>query len=250
MNAIRKLATLAGCLLSAAIFGGIGAAASWVIATSLRDAHQARDWVKVRAEVVSTLMSQADVKPSIKGRGPGIYRYRIGEQEYTGSRLGTTTVAGVDPFGDWYDEMQDFLQSAAAEKRTITVSVNPDDPALAVVDRGIRWGMLSFLAPFALVFSLIGIASLYGAFRALIAPEASFAKSPKRTHPAALWVFVIIWNVITFPVAGAAIPDFVRDGDWEAWFILIFPLIGVLLAWSGFRNALKYHTNRYRGSKT
>lgn len=246
MNVFRKIATIFGCLLSAAIFGTIGAAASWVLATSLRDAHQARDWVKVRAEVASTLMSQADVKPSAKGRAPGIYRYKIGEQEYTGSRLGTMTVAGVDPFDDWQEEMQAFLQSAASEKRTITVSVNPDDPAIAVVDRNIRWGMLSLIAPFALVFSLIGLASLYGAVRALFAPAASFARRTTDAHPAGLWLFAIIWNVITFPIAGAAIPDFVRDGDWEAWFILIFPLIGVLLAWSGFRHAIKYHSNRYR----
>ena len=245
MNVIRKIATLLGCLLSVAIFGGVGAAASWVFATSLRDAHRARDCVKVRAEVVMTDISVADTKPSRTGGGPGIYRYKVGEQEYTGSRLGTMTIAGADPFDDWQDAMRDFVQSAAAGKRPITVCVDPENPAISVVDRDIRWGMLSFIAPFALVFSLIGIASLYGLLRALVAPLAAFARSTSLAHPAGHWIVAIVWNVISFPVAGAAIPDFLRDGDWEAWLILFFPLIGVLIAWSGFRNAIKYHSTRW-----
>jgi Protein of unknown function (DUF3592) len=243
---IRKLATLLGCLLSLGVFGGIGAGASWVMGTSLRDAHRARDCVKVRAEVVSADVSLANAKPSEAGRGPGLYRYKIGEQEYTGSRLGTMTVAGADPFDDWQDTMRDFLQSAATEKRPVTVCVDPDNPAISVVDREIRWGMLSLIAPFAFVFSLMGIASLYGFLRALFAPLAPFARKPKDAHPAGMWIFAIIWNVVSFPIAGAAIPDFVRDGDWEAWFILLFPLFGVLIAWGAFNLAIKYHTNRYR----
>ncbi len=245
MDVIRKIATLLGCLLSVAIFGGIGAGASWVLATSIRDARAARDWVKTRAEVVAPYAATSNAKPSLRGRGPGIYRYKIGEQEFTGSRLSPMTVGGADPFGDWQEAMQEFIESAAREKRTITVSVNPDDPAIAVVDRNMPWGMLSFIAPFALVFSLIGIASLYGFFRALVAPLASFSRSATETHPAAMWVFAIIWNVITFPIAGATIPGFVADGDWEAWFILLFPLVGVFLAWAGFKHAIRYHSLRW-----
>lgn len=246
MNVIRRIATLFGCLLSVALFGTVGVAATWVLVTSVRDAQQARDWVKVRADVVSTNVSMADAKPSIPGRGAGIYRYQVGEQEFTGSRLGSMTIAGADPFDDWQDAMQDFLKSASDEKRHITVNVNPDNPALAMVDRDLRWGMITLLFPFAFVFSLIAVGSLYGFVRVLLAPSAAFARASPVPHPAGVWVFAIIWNVISFPVAGAIVPEIVRNGDWEGWLILIFPLVGVLIALSGIKDAIKYHKTRWR----
>jgi Protein of unknown function (DUF3592) len=245
MDVIHRIVALLGCLVRAALFGGIGAAACWVLATSVRDAQDARDWVKVRADVVSTNIALADVRPSLPGKAAGIYRYKVGEQEYTGSRLSSMTVAGEDPFSDWQDAMQGFLQSASDEKRNITVNVNPDNPAIAVIDRDLRWGMLSFLVPFALVFTLIGLGSAYGFVCVLLAPTDAITGKTSAVHPASLWIFAFIWNVISFPVAGATIPDLVNDGDWEGWFILFFPLIGILLAYAGIKRAIKYHRARW-----
>lgn len=245
MDVIQRIVSLLGALFWALVFGGIGVAACWVIATTIRDAHDAQDWVKVRAEVASTNMALADVKPSVPGKAAGIYRYKIGEKEYTGSRLSSMTIPGEDPFSDWQDAMQAFLQSASDEKRTITVNVNPDNPTIAMVDRDLRWGMLGFLAPFALVFTLIGLGCAYAFVCILLAPLKVAARNKSLAHPAGMWVFVFVWNVISFPVAGATIPDLVNEGNWEGWFILFFPLIGILVAYGGIKQTFKYYRARW-----
>ena len=76
---------------------------------------------------------------------------------------------------------------------------------------------------------------------------ASFKLPSPRKGSGGFWVFVFIWNVIAFPIAGAALPDLARGGDWEGYFVLVFPLIGVLMAWSAFVSTIKYHRDRYRG---
>lgn len=172
-----KIGPLLFCLAFAIPFGGVGLWASWVMVSTLRDAWGAREWVKVRADVISAEMQQGTGRRSSTYRADAVYRYTFDGKEYTGSRLGISTMGGSDNIGDWQEEMAEFLESARNEKRTINVFVNPDRPTEAVVDRAIRWPMLLFLTPFALGFGGVGVGALVAAWFMLARPAKGSPKA-------------------------------------------------------------------------
>ena len=48
-----KLAAVLFCLIFAAVFGGVGVFATWVIAATIYDGMRAENWVRVKADVES-----------------------------------------------------------------------------------------------------------------------------------------------------------------------------------------------------
>ena len=178
-----KIGPVLFCLAFAIPFGGVGLWASWVVASTLRDAWSAREWVKVRADVITADMRQSAGRRSTTYRADAVYRYTYDGMDYTGSRLGLVAM-GSDNIGDWQEEMADFLQAARDEKRQITVFVNPAIPTQAVVDRAIPWPMMLFLTPFALGFGGVGVGALAAAWFALTKPAEGSAKPKAAPRPA------------------------------------------------------------------
>ena len=108
-----KLGTAIFCLLFAIPFGGVGAGATYAIVATIRDGIAAKDWVRVRAEVLD------------HGGGRVLYRYNFNEKSYTGDRLGSNVLGGTDNVDSWHDEMEAMLSSAKAQGKPIGVFVNP-----------------------------------------------------------------------------------------------------------------------------
>jgi hypothetical protein len=192
------------------------------------DGTRAKDWVLVKADVVGD-----------KG-----YRYRVNGVEYLGDRLGTLRF-GTSDVDDTDARIADILERGRAEKRPITVFVNPDNPSESMVDREIRWMMLLFLTPFILGFGGVGIGALVVMAKILREPETKGGKGRKanRKQIAAasvqsaasgaggLWFFAIMWNAIAFPIAILTVPQAIAQGEWLALLVLLFPLIGLLVLW-------------------
>jgi hypothetical protein len=210
----QKIAASLFALLIALPFGGIGLGAAYLIAAMIHDGVRARDWVLVKAEVT----------------GPASYRYTIGGKTYEGTRLGTLHIAGTGDIDDFEDRVSDMLLQGREQKKPITVFVNPDEPSEAMVDREIRWGLVLFLAPFALLFSWIGLGALW------LIRRLSTGETPEGASNTAgagvLWLFAIVWNAISFPAAIIAIPQGMADGEWGVLFILLFPIIGLGVLWA------------------
>ena len=55
-----------------------------------------------------------------------------------------------------------------------------------------------------------------------------------------LWVLALIWNAAAFAAAFVVIRDGLAQGEWGAFFILVFPLIGLLLLGMAVHATLKY----------
>lgn len=141
----------------------IGLVTLWLILSAFYASFAANDWVKVRADVLA-----GDVVPTGRRgsmQATGAYRYVYKGATYESKQLGVGNWGG-DNLGDWHLRMGNHLKAALAEKRPITVFVNPDDPAQAVVDPEVRWATIGFLSLFAVVFTLVGVGFAYSAYKA------------------------------------------------------------------------------------
>ena len=141
----------------------VGMGTLWLILSAFYASFAANDWVKVRADVLT-----GDVVPTGRRgsmQATGTYRYQYKGATYESKQLGVGNWGG-DNMGDWHQRMGDYLKAALAEKRPITVFVNPEDPAQAVIDPDIRWATIGFLSIFALAFSAVGAGFGYSALKA------------------------------------------------------------------------------------
>jgi hypothetical protein len=131
------------------------------------------------------------------------------------------------------------------------VYVNPQEPAQAVIDRDVRWKLVMFLTPFALGFGGVGVGALWMLPRVLRdSPDKDRPKEPKplartvssnmRGGMLGVWLFAFFWNAISMPVAFMFVPEKVREGEWAALIVLIFPLVGVLLLVYAIKSTVGY----------
>ena len=238
----EKLGAALMCLAFAVPFGGVGAGAAWAIAATIQDGMRAKEWVRVKAEVLS------------HGSGSVLYRYRMDGKSYTGDRLGSNVLGGTDNVDSWHEDMESMLSSARSEGKPITVFVNPDNPQESMVDREIRWKLLVFFVPFALAFGGVGVGALYMLVRTLAggkghgAPASAGAagrqarkiQSDQRSGVLMLWVFAFFWNAISFPIAILFIPEAIANGEWLALLVGLFPVIGLLLIWGCIAGTVNY----------
>jgi len=124
-------------------------------------------------------------------------------------------------------------------------------------------GSQSFWYPmmFGVIFSLIGFGLLYLALggRKLYARQlrlqdehptepwlwradwaAGRVKSRTETNMIAAWVFAVIWNLVSWPIAISAAPVAVQQKSPGAYFVLLFPVIGVFLLIYAIRRTIAF----------
>lgn len=236
----EKLGAALLCLAFAIPFGGIGAGASWAIVATIQDGMRAKEWVRVKAEVLS------------HGGGSVLYRYQMDGKSYTGDRLGTNVLGGTDNVDSWHEDMESRLSAARSEGKPITVFVNPDNPQESMADREIRWKLLVFLVPFALAFGGVGVGALYMLGRTFTGGKADAApagqtrrqarkvEADQRPGVLMLWVFAFFWNAIAFPIAILFVPQAIEEGEWLGLLVLLFPIIGVLVVWGAVMGTVNY----------
>ena len=83
------------------------------------------------------------------------YRYDVSGVIYESERVSVTQFN--DNIGDYQNKLQWRLSKMHEAGQTISIWVNPLDPAQAVIDRNMRWGLLAFMVGFCSIFVLIGL---------------------------------------------------------------------------------------------
>ncbi|MGV3572173.1 MAG: DUF3592 domain-containing protein [Ramlibacter sp.] len=169
------------------------------------------------------------------------YRYTFGGMEYESSRIGIGK-AGGDSVGSWQRRWYNRLSDARANGRPVTVWVDPKRPHRAVLDREIRWGMVIFHIPFALLFTAIGGAAFYAFLYLLVTPmrvlEARKAPEVRevedgRVHGAGLWLIAVFWCGLAWPVTALV---WMEPQPWLPRIIVsCFAVVGGWLLWHAFR---------------
>jgi hypothetical protein len=234
-------------------FGFVGVFSAVSIGKALHTAYQARHWKPVSATV-----EQVSVDRGSKGtaRVTARFTYEYDGLTFTGSRIGIVDIS--DNIGDWQRTQFDYLRNAKERQQPIQVWVDPITPARSVVDRELRWGLLAFMLPFAVVFSLISIGAGWYIIKLLQStgdPLARFSRRPTSNLPElrsdarsliiGRWAWAVIWNVIAFPIAfgvSSSPSDQAKHGLAIYW-VWLFPLIGMGFLRSAIVQSINLRTN-------
>ncbi|MBK7658877.1 MAG: DUF3592 domain-containing protein [Betaproteobacteria bacterium] len=242
-----RIAGILACLLLCLPFLGAGGFAGWIAAKTLVEAQRSRDWVLVRADVVSGSFGTRPGEP-----GSSHIAYSVGGKRHETRRLAFGGLDDIDDIDGWRAEIADTLQQAKASGRSISVWVNPDDPAQSVFDRSlplhvpILYGLLAF------GLGVAGLTALAAASALALGRAADGTLPNAGTGATFLWIFGLIWNSMSFLIAFLALPDILAAKEWGGLFVLLFPFVGVLLVWGAMgatTNAIKAGVARESGRR-
>lgn len=253
-----------GMLLFTALFAlafGLGGYLAGIqpLVQTLRAALEVRGWQPVQAQVLGSELKRHTDSDGTTYEVQARYRYEFAGRQYEGSRVGLDPDGGADNVSDWHQRWHGLLQSAQSRGQGLTILVNPRVPTQSLIDPSIRWAMLMFHLPFALVFSGIGLVAGWFFLRTLIglagahgaAPQSGAVSDPlpvkasTGTAVGAVWFFTFFWCGIAFPMAGI-----LWTADRAPWFakafISIFVMVGLALLVYAVRQTIKAW--RYAGA--
>lgn len=177
------------------------------------------------------------------GRTLGSYAYSFAGRSFNSTRIGLNDGSSTDNIDDWHQTWYQTLTDAKNNERTVLAWVNPDQPEHALLDRNVRWPMVFFQLPFALLFTAVGaIAATVFVFLLINRPipfgsllrdinrkanRSSKKQSFVSADLAMLWLLTFCWCSLSFPFAGLV---WITNANWLAKAVLtLFTGIGLVL---------------------
>jgi hypothetical protein len=160
-------------------FFGTGVWMLYSVSNAFYDAYRMNSWVQVEAQVLDGGYNTHRGDDSYTYESYARYRYTVGNETYVADRVSIS--GGSDNVGDYHQDIGNNLSRARASGERILVYVNPEDPSQAVIDRGIRWGLIGFKSIFLFVFGGVGLGLLIFTWRAAKEKDKSdprYADSP------------------------------------------------------------------------
>ena len=219
------------------------------------------DWQRMQGWQATTaeLLDMQGVENKTEAR----YRYHYNGQAYTATRVYVASFN--DNIGSYHKDLQQRLSKHLHNRQPLQIWVNPDNPAEAVIDRNMRWGMLAFMLVFLGIFFVIGVLALTGGMRQLLTPQvqlesAAVTEQDVQQHKAwranrihsdtpnmlwLFWIFGMFWNAMSMLVI-FTLPEEVSKGNYVILLGLLFPLVGLFL----LGKALQYTLEFWRFGKT
>lgn len=148
----------AGCLWGPGLFLVVGLAFSLFFVLPAIKSLRALDWQQTECQILASSVATHSGDDGATYSVEVTYRYEVDDVEYTGDRY--RFLGGSSSGRKGKQKVVDSLPPGS----TTTCWVNPDDPADAVLDRGLSWEYAFALLP--LVFVLLGGVGLILALRA------------------------------------------------------------------------------------
>jgi hypothetical protein len=213
---------------------------------SVHDYSRMQSWLSVPGKLTTASLSPGGSSSSGTQKVEARYRYTIEGVGYTNDRVAITTAS--DNIGDFQKKLGGQLVRQYRSGQPVTVWYDPADPYDSILNRDMRWGLFAFKIAFVLVFGGIGLVFIIIGLRGRkvnTAPaimEKPWLKNPDWkdgivTSGAKLgvigaWVFAVVWNLVSFPVA-FKIGEIWLDKGPLALVALVFPVVGIgLLFWA------------------
>jgi hypothetical protein len=237
-------------------FFGTGVWMLWSVSSVFIDAFQMQDWVQVDAQLLSGGYTSHRGDDSYTYEAYARYTYDIQGQTFVADRVGLS--GGSDNIGDYQQEIGSNLSRAHAGGESIIVYVDPNDPSQAIIDRGIRWGMVGFKSIFLFVFGGVGLGLLIFTWRAAKEKDTSdprYADSPwlldddwqtatirssSKASMYGVWAFAALWNLISAPLPFVMYDEVVNKGNYLALVALLFTAVGIALIVWAIRRTLEW----------
>ena len=225
----------------------VGAAiAFFALVPTLADGYRMQSWEEGRATLESAELVELKGEDSTSYRVSATYTYAYDGRMYRGHRVAIGATA--DNIGDFQQRLGHELESALAEGRPVPVWINPEQPAEAVLNRDIRWGMAGLVLVGTLLFGGVGMLLFVAGWRPRRASPAASGDQPWLQRPEwaagpaiasgargvmyVAWGFAVFWNLVAIPVGFLSAEAFL-GGNRPAIAGLLFPLAGIgLLAWA------------------
>lgn len=230
-------------------FFGVGVWMGWAIGSAVYDTVRMNSWVQVEARLLEGGYEQHSGDDSDTFEAYARYSYVVDGRTYTANRVSVS--GGADNIGDYQQDLGRELSGALASGNNIRVWVNPSDPAEAVIDRGIRWGLVGFKSIFLLVFGGFGGGMLVYVWRMPADKDKTdprFADSPwlldddwqtatirssSKASMYGVWAFALFWNLISAPLPFILYDEVVNKENYIALVGLLFTAVGIgLLTWA------------------
>lgn len=236
-------------LLFALPFFGVGVWMAYSVSGTARDAWQMKHWTPVSATLTSAGFATQSGDSANTFEAYAEFIYEIDGTRYNGNRV--SVGSGYDNVGDFQQDLGLRLQNAMSRGEYINVYVNPEDPADAVVDRSLRWGLIGFKMIFVIAFGGVGLGLIIFTLRArnktdlaevkgLDAPwlandgwQTASIKSSSKQAMYFTWGFAAFWNLISAPLPFVVFREVTQKDNLIALAGLLFPLVGAgLLTWA------------------
>lgn len=152
---MRRLLVIPGILFGLFFAGGGFFIASESVWPMWQNWQRMQHWQPARARLLSISGSDSETLAS--------YRYEYGGRTHTGFRVGVSEVN--DNIGSWHRDMQAYLARIRDRGGELPIWVDPENPARAVIDREMRWGLFALSSGFCSIFVLIGLGAVYASIR-------------------------------------------------------------------------------------
>lgn len=223
------------------------------IVPTLFEATRMASWPETPGTLLQAQLISNRSSESTTYRVEAEYRYNVAGRSYNNNR--TAIGAGSDNVGDFQQTLGSRLENAHQNGQTVSVWYDPENPADAVLNRDIRWGMLGFKAIFAIVFGGVGFALIYFGLRgATTTPSPASGVQPwlqrpewqsgvihagEKTGMYFAWGFAVFWNLISTPAA-FFIPDIWHEKGALAFLVLLFPFVGLCLLFWAAKTTLEW----------
>ena len=228
-------------------FFAVGVWMLWSVSMTLTDAWRMDSWIAVEATVTRGGYETHRGDDSDTYEAYAEYTYTVNGHTFIAERVGLSS--GADNIGSYQEDIGRNLRNA--QGKTIMVWVNPDDPAEAVIDRGVRWGLMGFKSIFLFLFGGVGLGLLVFTWRTPKEKDKSdprFADQPwllddawqtaeirssSKASMYGVWIFAAFWNLISAPLPFLLYDEVVNKKNYLALVGLLFTAVGIgLLVWA------------------
>jgi len=237
-------------------FFGTGVWMLWSVSSTFVDAFQMQSWVPVEAQLRRGGYESHSGDDSYTYEAYAEYAYTYQGRTFIADRVSIN--GGSDNIGDYQQDIGRNLSNAHARGETIFVYVDPNEPSAAIIDRGIRWGLLGFKSIFLFVFGGVGLGLLIAAWRAAKEKDKSdpqFKDSPwllnddwqsatirssSKASMYGMWAFAALWNLISAPLPFVMYDEVVNKHNYIALVGLLFTAVGIGLTIWAIRLTLEW----------
>ena len=135
---MRRLLIIPGLLFGLVFAGGGFFIAAETVWPMWQNWQQVQNWRPASARILSVEGSGNDTRAS--------YRYEYTGGSFQGSRGGLAPFK--DNIGSYHGEMQAKLRRVKRNNDMLPIWVNPANPAEAIIDRNMRWGLFALTSAF------------------------------------------------------------------------------------------------------
>jgi hypothetical protein len=253
---IARIGTFVFSLLFVVFGGGFFVL---MVYPDIGDWMSAQSWQPVNATLLSAELQSHPSSKSTTYEATATYRYRFNGRDYSSNRVALSK--GADNIGSFQQSLGRKLERLYQAQQPVRAWVNPQNPGQALINRELRWGLLSLKMIFVLVFGGIGLAFMVASFKdkpAKVKVSPSLADDPnakpwlnnkdwaspviRSSAKKALWLmwgFALIWNAIMLPLA-SKIPGELQKGEWGILMVLVFNVVGLVVVIMAIRKTLEW----------